>query len=98
MVVIRPRKHPTTFGILSKEVNLYTFGYKWHKQKKDVMYCLHYVFRCCGGRTRTCDLQVMSLASYQLLHSAILTMFQKHFSELRVQRYGLSGEYANVVG
>ncbi len=25
----------------------------------------------CGGRTRTCDLQVMSLASYQLLHSAI---------------------------
>ena len=52
----------------------------------------------CGGRTRTCDLQVMSLASYQLLHSAILTMFQKHFSELRVQSYGLSGEYANVVG
>ncbi len=38
------------------------------------MYCLHYVFRCCGGRTRTCDLQVMSLASYQLLHSAILTI------------------------
>ena len=34
MVVIRPRKHPATFGILSKEVNLYTFGYKWHKQKK----------------------------------------------------------------
>ena len=29
-------------------------------------------FCSCGGRTRTCDLQVMSLASYQLLHSAIL--------------------------
>ena len=28
-------------------------------------------FYSCGGRTRTCDLQVMSLASYQLLHSAI---------------------------
>ena len=69
MVVIRPRKHPATFGIL---VNLYTFGYKWHKQKKDVMYCLHYVIRSCGGRIRTCDLQVMSLASYQLLHSAML--------------------------
>ena len=27
----------------------------------------------CGGRTRTCDLQVMSLASYQLLHAAILS-------------------------
>ena len=25
----------------------------------------------CGGRIRTCDLQVMSLASYQLLHSAM---------------------------
>ena len=33
----------------------------------------------CGGRTRTCDLQVMSLASYQLLHSAI-------FLVLRLQR------------
>ena len=31
---------------------------------------------CCGGRTRTCDLQVMSLASYQLLHSAIFTILQ----------------------
>ena len=34
---------------------------------------------CCGGRTRTCDLQVMSLASYQLLHSAMLTMFRISF-------------------
>lgn len=31
MVVIRPHKLPATFCIL---VNLYTFGYKWHKQKK----------------------------------------------------------------
>ena len=29
----------------------------------------------CGGRTRTCDLQVMSLASYQLLHSAMFSCF-----------------------
>ena len=29
-------------------------------------------FRSCGGSTRTSDLQVMSLASYQLLHSAML--------------------------
>ena len=28
-------------------------------------------FISCGGRIRTCDLQVMSLASYQLLHSAM---------------------------
>ena len=82
MVVIRPRKHPATFGIL---VNLYTFGYKWHKQKKDVMYCLHYVFRSCGGRTRTCDLQVMSLASYQLLHSAIY-QFRLYF-RIAMQNY-----------
>ena len=33
----------------------------------------------CGGSTRTSDLQVMSLASYQLLHSAMLN------SEMRVQ-------------
>ena len=25
----------------------------------------------CGGRTRTCDLRVMSPTSYQLLHSAV---------------------------
>ena len=29
------------------------------------------LLRSCGGRIRTCDLQVMSLASYQLLHSAM---------------------------
>ena len=45
----------------------------------------------CGGRTRTCDLQVMSLASYQLLHSAMLTIrkipLKRSFPFLRVQRY-----------
>ena len=35
----------------------------------------------CGGSTRTNDLQVMSLASYQLLHSAMLNF------EMWVQRY-----------
>ena len=35
---------------------------------------------CCGGSTRTNDLKVMSLASYQLLHSA---MFQLCFAYLR---------------
>ena len=30
--------------------------------------------KSCGCRTRTCDLQVMSLASYQLLQPAILTI------------------------
>ncbi len=34
----------------------------------------------CGGRTRTCDLQVMSLASYQLLHSAIYDQYFRYFS------------------
>ena len=33
----------------------------------------------CGGSTRTSDLQVMSLASYQLLHSAMLNF------EMRMQ-------------
>mgnify|MGYP006954661750 CR=1 FL=1 len=46
------------------------------KQKNDITRCVTtcYVVMSCGGRTRTCDLQVMSLASYQLLHSAILTI------------------------
>ena len=39
----------------------------------------------CGGRIRTCDLQVMSLASYQLLHSAMffLKRVLRLFFELR---------------
>ena len=41
----------------------------------------------CGGRIRTCDLQVMSLASYQLLHSAMFNLCCLSISELRVQRY-----------
>ena len=48
-----------------------------HKTKKnDITRCFTtcYVVISCGGKTRTCDLQVMSLASYQLLHSAILTI------------------------
>ena len=46
------------------------------KRKNDITRCVStcYVVISCGGRTRTCDLQVMSLASYQLLHSAILTI------------------------
>ena len=46
------------------------------KCKNDITRCFTtcYVVISCGGKTRTCDLQVMSLASYQLLHSAILTI------------------------
>ena len=41
----------------------------------------------CGGPTRTGDLQVMSLASYQLLHPAMLltALFLK--SDAKVARY-----------
>ena len=42
------------------------------KQKRIVAKLANYPSFSCGGRTRTCDLQVMSLASYQLLHSAML--------------------------
>ena len=44
----------------------------------------------CGGRIRTCDLQVMSLASYQLLHSAMFSpifFVIGLFLFLRLQRY-----------
>ncbi len=37
-------------------------------------------FVSCGGPTRTNDLQVMSLASYQLLHSAMLPVKQAYHS------------------
>ena len=40
------------------------------KQKHPTINIVGCLFSC-GGRTRTCDLQVMSLASYQLLHSAM---------------------------
>ena len=44
------------------------------KQKKVALIKTTFHFCCCGCRTRTCDLQVMSLASYQLLQPAILTV------------------------
>ena len=46
-------------------------------------------FLSCGGRIRTCDLQVMSLASYQLLHSAM-------FFSKRLQKYIYFSRYANI--
>ena len=42
------------------------------KQKKVALIKTTFHFCCCGCRTRTCDLQVMSLASYQLLQPAML--------------------------
>ena len=48
-----------------------------YKQKKsESLSTLAFGRYSCGGKTRTCDLQVMSLASYQLLHSAILPFSQ----------------------
>ena len=41
----------------------------------------------CGGRIRTCDLQVMSLASYQLLHSAMLTRCKISASRMQKARF-----------
>ena len=44
------------------------------------------LLQSCGGRIRTCDLQVMSLASYQLLHSAMLFsgLFLKSGAKVRL--------------
>ena len=51
----------------------------------------------CGGPTRTGDLQVMSLASYQLLHSAMLyQLFIWVSPEKRVQRYDFFLKLPNV--
>ena len=54
----------------------------------------------CGGSTRTNDLQVMSLASYQLLHSAMCFLFLcakvAHFSRTAKQIADYFREIANV--
>ena len=43
-----------------------------YKTKESRSYWATFFLFSCGCRTRTCDLQVMSLASYQLLQPAIL--------------------------
>ena len=50
-------------------------------------------FMCCGGRTRTCDLQVMSLASYQLLHSAICHSTRFRIASAKVQLFSDMTKY-----
>ena len=62
-----------------------------HKTQLTFLKLIAFVLSC-GGPTRTNDLQVMSLASYQLLHSAILKL---SISQLRVQRYTVFCECAN---
>ena len=47
-------------------------GVQPHKKKQAFRLAIPSLVESCGGRIRTCDLQVMSLASYQLLHSAML--------------------------
>ena len=48
---------------------------RYEKQKTSEVLIINDFGRySCGGRTRTCDLQVMSLASYQLLHSAMFCL------------------------
>ena len=46
---------------------------------------------CCGGRTRTCDLQVMSLASCST------PRYHQLISELRVQRYDFFPILPNIL-
>ncbi len=60
----RPRPNP------ARRHRLWQIHTKSGKQTFD----LFPAFLCCGGSTRTNDLQVMSLASYQLLHSAMFVM------------------------
>ena len=48
---------------------------EYSKKTSEVLLINDFGRYSCGGRTRTCDLQVMSLASYQLLHSAMFSCF-----------------------
>ena len=47
---------------------MYSVGQQAQKKRNLLFNKLRFI--SCGGSTRTNDLQVMSLASYQLLHSA----------------------------
>ena len=51
-------------------------GDGYEKKKPDRRCCVCLASCGCGGSTRTNDLQVMSLASYQLLHSAMCSLIR----------------------
>ena len=52
---------------------MYSVGQQAQKKRNLLFNKLRFI--SCGGSTRTNDLQVMSLASYQLLHSAVIFLF-----------------------
>ena len=57
-----------------------SYSVKHYEKKKSAETLINKGFSAlnfgCGGRTRTCDLRVMSPTSYQLLHPAIF-IFQR---------------------
>lgn len=70
-----------------------------HKTQLTFLKLIAFVLSC-GGPTRTNDLQVMSLASYQLLHSAMCFLISSakiaHFSRTAKQIADYFRENANV--
>ena len=62
-----------------------------HKKKKNQ---IGSSLLCCGGPTRTGDLQVMSLASYQLLHPAMFNHVLFFKSDAKV---GTFSELSNIL-
>ena len=70
-----------------------------HKTQLTFLKLIAFVLSC-GGPTRTNDLQVMSLASYQLLHSAMCFLISSakivHFPQTAKQIADYFRENANV--
>ena len=70
-----------------------------HKTQLTFLNLIAFVLSC-GGPTRTNDLQVMSLASYQLLHSAMCFLISSakivHFPQTAKQIADYFRENANV--
>ena len=70
-----------------------------HKTQLTFLKLIAFVLSC-GGPTRTNDLQVMSLASYQLLHSAMCFLISNakivHFPRTAKQIADYFRENANV--
>lgn len=72
-----------------------------HKTQLTFLKLIAFVLSC-GGSTRTNDLQVMSLASYQLLHSAMCFLISSakiaHFPRTAKQIADYFRENGNVAG
>ena len=91
--------HNYELWIVNSELILVSCGHK--KSLENLLLSISKLWSC-GCRTRTCDLQVMSLASYQLLQPAILiknnsSMNRGAFLNCECKGSGLLRNYQRII-